>query len=854
MKTGMASHRLAIGLLVFGVAGLSLVGCGVVVPPGGEGALSGTVTNSATDEGIAGATVTLDPAVSGVEITTDNTGAYSADNIPAGVYTLTFEADGFNPAERTVSIGTAATVVDVALDPAESVRIATSMEGTAEPGGTVTAKVTVTVLDGETQVQGISWTQSNSVEVILSGANTNTVTVTLPDRATYRAELITDLMEPPISATQLPPNIPVPPEPFPGGLPDRFQVVGINPFALEEAGAVTLQVSVETTAGTFEDEVEISTSLPWDFTSGIDNVPIGVPVVLHGKTQDTYDWALSTPAGSSASLVDPTTQNPEFTPDVAGLYRITVTDNTGDTPADVTMDIYAGTWVGAITGQDAEGFPVAAGCMACHNGNIAPDVFTPWSKTGHAMIFSDNLDTSDHYSTSCFECHTVGYNPSVDNGGIDDASDYDAFLAEFSPDGVSIHSAPGNWAMMLANEPDSAQLANIQCENCHGPNSSQAHTMGTPRVSLRSDVCGFCHGEPARHGRFQQWQLSGHANYEVAESEGTRGSCARCHAANGYLEYLPLLLAGENPSEVEVTWTADEIQPITCAVCHDPHDIGTTSGNASNAKVRVMDNTPALPSGFTALGVGRGAICITCHNSRNGAHNDQTFDEVVAAGNSGQAPHRSAQSDVLLGENAYFVETGIRSAHSLVEDTCVNCHMIKTPPPDLLSYQLGGTNHTFFAASTVCSECHGEFESIEPVEAAFDANIDELRPLIETAIINAIDEQLDAGHTVNLGDAATLTTSGQIDGAELSEVHGQAGVILTVNGTELEGLAMRDVTVDLGGAEPERLYDVADPRLVKATWNYFLAENDGSDGVHNPGFVFGFLNASIDALNQLAAE
>jgi len=49
-----------------------------------------------------------------------------------------------------------------------------------------------------------------------------------------------------------------------------------------------------------------------------------------------------------------------------------------------------------------------------------------------------------------------------------------------------------------------------------------------------------------------------------------------------------------------------------------------------------------------------------------------------------------------MGENAYFVDVGIRGSHSLVEDSCVNCHMEKTPPPDLLSYELGGSNHTFY--------------------------------------------------------------------------------------------------------------------------------------------------------------
>jgi hypothetical protein len=36
----------------------------------------------------------------------------------------------------------------------------------------------------------------------------------------------------------------VPPEEFPGGLQNRFGVVGVNPFSLEEGGAVKLTVDV----------------------------------------------------------------------------------------------------------------------------------------------------------------------------------------------------------------------------------------------------------------------------------------------------------------------------------------------------------------------------------------------------------------------------------------------------------------------------------------------------------------------------------------------------------------------------------------------------------------------------------
>ena len=81
---------------------------------------------------------------------------------------------------------------------------------------------------------------------------------------------------------------------------------------------------------TYVYDVEIHTTLPWKPTAGIHNVPIGIPVLLHGKEQATYDWSLDAPGGSGATLMDATTRNPEFGPDVAGLYTVDVTEEAGE--------------------------------------------------------------------------------------------------------------------------------------------------------------------------------------------------------------------------------------------------------------------------------------------------------------------------------------------------------------------------------------------------------------------------------------------------------------------------------------------------------------------------------------------
>ncbi len=282
--------------------------------------------------------------------------------------------------------------------------------------------------------------------------------------------------------------------------------------------------------------------------------------------------------------------------------------------------------------------------------------------------------------------------------------------------------------------------------------------------------------------------------------------------------------------------------------------IGTVSGDNTNATVYITGNTPPLIAGFQVYGAGKGAICMTCHNSRRGLRNDDNFDEIVASGDAARAPHGSAQTDVLMGQNAFLVDTGVRGPHSLVEDTCVSCHMVQTPPPDALSYELGGTNHTFFAGTDSCAQCHGELLTAESVNAAFHATLDQLGGLMEEALIALIDDLADMGNTIDFGDGATITSAGQVAGVSLGEFRGRQGAAFTLtNGTEVELVAFDAITVLAGGVELGHLYDFADDRVIKAGWNYNLAHNDGSEGVHNPGFVFEFLDASIDAVNDVLA-
>ena len=780
-----------------------------------------------------------------------------------------------------LTLGWVATPAHVATAQ-EPVVVSADVTGVAMPDGVLTATATWVINDGSTFVSA-SWMQTYGVEAGLAGADTAVATVTLASRHGYKDGLIEILKEPPIGEEDLPDNVPLPEGEFPGGLQDRYQVVGLNPFSLEEAALVTLKASVTTTSGTYTDEVDVHTALPWKVTLGINNVPIEISVLLHGadpvEENGAYSWTLLAPAGSSASLMDADAQSPDFTPDIVGMYTAT------ETVSGNSIDVYAGTWRGVIVGQDADGRPVAdSACTGCHSGmGPAPDQFTPWAQSGHAEIFTNNLDTSTHYGENCFSCHTVGFDPLVSNGGVDDAGDYQDFL-----DAGLLNNPGDNWTTVLSDFPATAKLANIQCENCHGPQNGNGHSFDVKdplhmaRVDISSDVCGSCHGEPLRHARFQQWQLSGHANYELAIDEGDSGSCSRCHTGNGFLAWLPALQDDDpfnNGDSVAVTWTSDEVHPQTCVTCHDPHNPGSTTGISTNATVRISGDTPLLEAGFTALGVGRGAICMTCHNSRRGLRNDATFDRTKAAGDAARAPHGPAQTDILMGQNAYLVDVGNRGKHSLVTDACVSCHMEETPPPDLLSYNLGGTNHTFFASVEICSSCHGDGFTAEGVQDAVQATMDALQTIQEESLLALVADltanrprgvqrkgelprgwlngkQGRKGNTIDLGGQAIITDEAEIVDLVFGSYRGRQAITVTLTDSSVIGpVRMSDIdVVDPRGKIIGELYDFADDRIPKAGWNFLLVNNDSSTGVHNPDFALMALEAGIDALVELAAE
>jgi hypothetical protein len=859
-----------------GGGGTTTTSCG----NGKSGTVSGTVTNN-YGVSLAGASVTFSALTVSCSTTTNSSGAYSI-KVPVATYDVSFAAA--NHASYTVSGSViknkSSSSLNAVLTADAAVIVTASIGGSPAPGAALPATGSYIILDGSTVVS-TNWTQSSEgVAASISDPSSNNPTVTLASASVYAEHLINVLEEPPITEADLPPDLVLQPiNEIRKGLQDRDQVVAINPLALEKTEGVSLTYSVTTTSGTYSASASAVTHLPWVTNTGVRTVPLNVPVLLYAKDGAGYNWAItSQPSTSTATLTNAATQTPWFTPDAVGSYELEET-NSG-----AVVEVHAGRYRGVIdpiltldSVVFGDGRPVAdESCTGCHtDGGAAPDKFTPWRQTGHAEAFTQGITTNGHFGEACFACHTVGFglDGPLAPGGIDDTPNYGEFMSALS-DAQHGGDISAMWTTMLADMPDTARLSNIQCESCHGPQSyaESHHTpdgmgTGTPRISLAADVCGSCHGEPGRHGRFQQWQLSNHADYDLARSRGTNGNCARCHSGNGFVAWSELDF--DPAQQVDVTWDQDTVVPQTCAACHDPHDTGTTSGSDdTNAKVRIMGDTHLLLAGFVAENVGKGATCMTCHNSRADVpRNDATWASLSTSQKTG-SPHHGVQADLVMGQNLFF--TGaipVPGNHALIEDVCVTCHMDATQPPDILSYNQTGTNHTFAADPGVCVNCHGL--AGETLAETVDNEI--------TGYLNTLQAQLGAGWKRLMEANYPITGSGcDADGVssfitDVQWVYSRGTrLAISVDGVSC-GSSVNPSSISGNGTS---LQDLAlganDGAIYKAAWNYGLNYEDetingcvDSDdttcspphthrGVHNHAFSQQGLLGAISAVQAVA--
>jgi hypothetical protein len=553
-------------------------------------------------------------------------------------------------------------------------------------------------------------------------------------------------------------------------------------------------------------------------------------------------------------------------------------------------------------------------CNSCHDDSTAPNPWPAWKGTAHASALERKLKgvAGPHFSRECLSCHTLGDDAFAANNGFDDVEaatpswKYPTVPAALDP-------ASTNWTD-LVNTPNLGRLAGIQCESCHGPQdqpSGGAHksTMGgkagdvSARVSWSADVCASCHQEEPFHYKPEQWSAGGHANMELTivdatwEARGTTAAhCGRCHTAQGYAQYVGQLKLGEmgnltsdgqpvtkdasgtqtnaatQASLTKLGLTQAEAQSQTCQACHDPHD------RTNPFQLRIYDTVPGLPNGQgTIANAGSGIVCMTCHNSRNGEHNDFKFTPSYSAS------HKADQTDVMFGFNAFWMPKYSPSAHLAVTDSCAGCHVKIATGEQTASKQT--SNHSFKADNTICATCHASAVDGVALQAAYQTQLDGLGTLLGKKVLNLIQAQLTANNGFNVrawdpvtdyysgaaASEANVTIQQMPTAIEHFEVHGQVGFILTLaapqtipfvdaGGAAAPSKALTKIYVQAGTlcvTDPTTPLKSKTPLFTsgsdytKALWNYWLLEHDGTKGIHNPNFysqVIGVTSAKANAL------
>ena len=462
-------------------------------------------------------------------------------------------------------------------------------------------------------------------------------------------------------------------------------------------------------------------------TTGLNNVPIKVPVLLQGTATDPkisvtkYAWTLSVPNGSKAALTSNNEAAVKFTPDVSGIYKVdlVVSNDAGSSPM-ASIQIHAGEYIGAGEGN----------CFQCH-----PQITDEWSKTPHATLFRDQINGGENPKLAeygfgnegCIRCHTTGFYPGMENGGFGDLWVKTGWQM---PPAADVQAGKDNWAavpVILQN------MANIQCEDCHGPAKDHV-TKGTPMpTSMDNGVCNVCHDGGGHHVKGTELRNAGHSDatsqawtYPVGPS---RQDCVRCHSGAGYVSFL------KNPTE-KATWD-NSMQTVGCATCHDPHS------DANSWQLRITGK-PVEAAGITK-DFGLSATCVECHNGRTQAADAQ----------SGTFPHYSTAGEMLSDTGGVTYGQNVpNSAHAMVVGNlpmanpdpssetvalfgratpgpCVVCHMWPTPADakDPNRFKVG--EHSFntvspdgsFEYTAPCQPCHTGMKDFNlQAKADYDGN------------------------------------------------------------------------------------------------------------------------------------
>ena len=401
------------------------------------------------------------------------------------------------------------------------------------------------------------------------------------------------------------------------------------------------------------------------------------------------------------------------------------------------------------------------------------------------------------------------------------------------------HIAGVNLTHSRMNYPESEWAT---CTDCHmaGTNATVGKDMMKNHANdpLTANSCGGttkCHTTSAQNlsmsshsviPNIREWNASAHNDKEVGVGgddynhfywNNTAGvpnsrpnSCLKCHSP---MNWNPAILESITTN---VPLSAD-FKGITCAVCHNIHDMGDwlkkTQAQFGEAKayawynkdaiVAATDPITGLPSRYKAnytMMANTTELCGNCHSNIRYGNTGPGWASANAS--NPISPHGYPAKDIFVGS----VKQKMLNPATNATFECISCHMatmIKDSNGSLLPDSQKVKGHSFKVNATIlmgtnCSNCHVTGSSLGN---------------LSTTIENIQAETHDKWNATNLTVLSALAT------------------IKAYNGS-------KNLSRDL---------------IAEAYWNLRLVSSDESWGVHNPQKVNDLLNASSKLANDSIA-
>jgi len=225
-----------------------------------------------------------------------------------------------------------------------------------------------------------------------------------------------------------------------------------------------------------------------------------------------------------------------------------------------------------------------------------------------------------------------------------------------------------------------------------GPAGPQGPAGADAAPLMASDLsCTECHNDTSLiTEKAFAWEESKHGIGEAALYAGGREGCTGCHSG---ASFTAMVAAGEtNPD------TFEGVAGVTrqdCRACHQIH----TSYTGDDWALTTTESFDLYATEGVTFDGGKGNLCARCHQARRAF--PAAENGVITGISSHWGPHHGPQASMLMGVAGAGAEGKPSSHATLVEDTCVSCHVGES------------ANHGFEPDVANCQGCHADIEDFD---------------------------------------------------------------------------------------------------------------------------------------------